>query len=65
MTVLDIVLISIGLGCIAVLLVIGAIALVRDRRAERVDRAPLAEIVDQVKQHMGAEQGEEWTPRQT
>ncbi|WP_291414291.1 hypothetical protein [Actinophytocola sp.] len=45
MAVLEAVLISIGLTCIAVLLVIGAVALVRDRRAERVDRARLAEIV--------------------
>jgi hypothetical protein len=65
MAVLEAVLVYIGPTCIAVLLVIGAVALVRDRRAERVDRARLAEIVDQVKRHMRAELSEEWTRRQT
>lgn len=63
MTVLDTVLISIGLGCLAVLLMIGSVALVRDALAERANRRRLTVIVDQVRQYMHAELGGEWTPR--
>lgn len=58
MTVLDIALISIGLGCLAVLLVIGAVALVHDLLAERADRRRLTAIFRQVRRDIAAERDE-------
>jgi hypothetical protein len=51
----DLVLGLIGLGLIAVLLLIGAVALLRDWHAERAYRKRLTKIVRQVKQDIADE----------
>lgn len=58
MVVLETVLISVGLTCIAVLLVSCAVALVRDRRAELAGRRRLTAIIQQVRRDIAAERGE-------